>query len=180
VSNEKTLTLAPFAEEHAETVLGWIGSAEEFEAWASRRDFPPCADLLREWHRDPHVHPYVLLAGDRLCGYGEVWEDPGENEAELARIVVTPSERGRGLGRCLVRLLSAQAKAMGFSDIWMRVVPWNVPALRSYYGAGFERATANEEERFNRGPAARVRLAARPRTVDTTPVVSLKTRCPVR
>jgi hypothetical protein len=40
---------------------------------------------------------------------------------------------------------------MGFSDIWMRVVPWNVPALRSYYGAGFERATANEEERFNRG-----------------------------
>jgi hypothetical protein len=32
VSSEKTLTLGPFAEEHAETVLGWNGSAEEFES----------------------------------------------------------------------------------------------------------------------------------------------------
>jgi hypothetical protein len=41
-------------------VLGWIGSAEELEAWASRRDYPPGPDVLREWHRDPDVRPYVL------------------------------------------------------------------------------------------------------------------------
>jgi hypothetical protein len=69
VSNEKTLTLAPFAEEHAETV-------------------------------------------------------PGENEVEPAR------------GSLSHRPNEAADSAAA----------WNVPALRSYYGAGFERATANEEE----------------------------------
>jgi ribosomal protein S18 acetylase RimI-like enzyme len=132
-------------------VLGWIGSADELETWASRRDFPPHKGVLYEWHRDPEIHPYVLFAGDRLCAYGEVWEDREEDEAELARIVVAPSERRRGLGRALVRLLVAEAAALGFRDIWVRVIPWNAPALACYEGAGFVRATAEEEERFNRG-----------------------------
>jgi [ribosomal protein S18]-alanine N-acetyltransferase len=132
-------------------VLGWIRSRDELEAWASRSDFPPRPDLLREWHRDPDVHPYLLFEGDLLGGYGEVWEDRDEDEAELARIVVAPSERGRGLGRALVRLLAAEAAALGFSDVWMRVVPWNAAALASYAAAGFVRASAEEEERFNRG-----------------------------
>jgi ribosomal protein S18 acetylase RimI-like enzyme len=130
-------------------VLGWIGSADELETWALRRDFPPHRDVLDEWHRDPAVHPYVLFAGDRLCAYGEVWEDREEDEAELARIVVAPSERGRGLGGSLVRLLVAEAAALGFRDIWVRVIPWNAPALACYEGAGFARTTAGEEERFN-------------------------------
>ena len=132
-------------------MLGWIGSADELEAWASRRDFPVRREVLAEWHRDPEVHPYLLLADERRCGYGEVWEDREEDEAELARIVVAPSERGRGLGRALVRLLVAEATAMGFRDVWMRVVPWNAPALACYEGAGFVRTTAEEEARFNRG-----------------------------
>jgi ribosomal protein S18 acetylase RimI-like enzyme len=132
-------------------VLGWIDSADELEAWASRRDFPLRRDVLAEWHRDPDVHPYLLFAGDRLCGYGEVWEDREEDEAELARIVIAPSERARGLGRALVRLLVAEAAAMGLRDVWVRVIPWNAPALACYEGAGFVRTTAEEEERFNRG-----------------------------
>jgi [ribosomal protein S18]-alanine N-acetyltransferase len=40
---------------------------------------------------------------------------------------------------------------MGFRDVWMRVVPWNAPALACYEGAGFVRTTAEEEVRFNRG-----------------------------
>jgi ribosomal protein S18 acetylase RimI-like enzyme len=96
------------------------------------------------------VHAYVLFAGDRLCAYGEVWEDREEDEAELARIVVAPSERGRGLGRALVRQLAAEAAEMGFRDIWVRVIPSNAAALACYEGAGFVRTTTEEEERFNR------------------------------
>jgi [ribosomal protein S18]-alanine N-acetyltransferase len=149
--NDRDLTLAPFEDEHADVVLSWIGSADELEAWASRRDFPLRPETLRDWHRDPDVHPHVLLAGGVLCAYGEVWEDRAEDEAELARIVVDPAQRGRGLGRELVRRLTAEAEAMGFRSVWMRVVPWNKTALASYAGAGFVRAAAEEEERFNRG-----------------------------
>jgi ribosomal protein S18 acetylase RimI-like enzyme len=149
--NDRELTLAPFEDEHADAVLSWIGSADEMEAWASIREFPPHPDLLRDWHRDPEVHPYLLFDGDRPCGYGEVWEDRVEDEAELARIVVAPSARRRGLGRALVRLLAAEASRLGFRDVWMRVVPWNAAALASYAGAGFERASSTEEARFNRG-----------------------------
>jgi [ribosomal protein S18]-alanine N-acetyltransferase len=132
-------------------VLGWIASADELEAWASRRDFPLRREVLADWHRDPGVHPYLLLADEGLYGYGEVWEDREEDEVELARIVVAPSERGRGLGRALVRLLAAEAAAMGFRDVWVRVGPWNAPALACYSSAGFVRATPEEEECFNRG-----------------------------
>jgi ribosomal protein S18 acetylase RimI-like enzyme len=132
-------------------VLGWIGSADELEVWASRRDFPPRRELFHEWHSDREVHPYVLSVAGRLCAYGEVWEDREENEAELTRIVVAPSERGRGLGRALVHLLSAEAIALGFRDVWVRVVPWNAPALACYEGARFVRATVEEEARFNQG-----------------------------
>ena len=83
--------------------------------------------------------------------YGEIWEDADENEAELARLIVDPARRGLGLGRTLVRELLAEARRRGWSDVWLRVVPDNEPALRAYAAAGFTRASAEEEAAFNVG-----------------------------
>ena len=83
--------------------------------------------------------------------YGEIWEDPDESEAELARLIVDPSKRGRGVGRRLATALADEALRLGWSDIWLRVVPDNEPALRAYAAAGFVRATTAEEGAFNIG-----------------------------
>ena len=86
-----------------------------------------------------------------LVGYGEIWEDREENEAELARLVVAPDLRGRGHGRALTRALADEAHRRGFDDVWLRVVPENAAAIRAYEAAGFSRATPEEEARFNVG-----------------------------
>ena len=103
------LSLEPFDEAYARTVLGWVRSPAELDAWASVAESEPSLALFRKWHADPDVHPFLLFAEGRLCGYGEVWEDRAEEEAELARILVAPDERGRGIGRRFVGLLAQRS-----------------------------------------------------------------------
>ena len=90
------------------------------------------------------------IAG-QVVGYGEVWEDPDEGEAELARIVVDPALRGEGMGRRLVTLLAREARRLGYDNVWLRVAPDNAAALASYGAAGFTRATLEVEAAFNTG-----------------------------
>jgi ribosomal protein S18 acetylase RimI-like enzyme len=141
--------LEPFHSEYADTIASWAVSAEEAEWWCARREHPVDPAVFAQWHTDPDVRPWVLIGDAGPMGYGEVWEDPGENEAELARLIVDPRERGHGVGRVLVELLSERAQTAGYSDIWVRVVPENTPALACYESAGFTRTTADEERLFN-------------------------------
>jgi ribosomal protein S18 acetylase RimI-like enzyme len=145
------LRLEPFREADARTVLGWVGSIGEADRWASAGSRALEPELFREWHADPEVVPFVCLDGALPVGYGEIWEDRRENEAELARIIVDPARRGRGLGRRLTVLLAERARAEGFANIWLRVVPGNEPALAAYRAAGFLRASSEEEATFNEG-----------------------------
>ena len=133
----------------AATIVAWARSADELDAWASPTERRP--DVFDRWHAEPGVHPFVLAVEDEPVAYGEVWEDHEEDEAELARVIVAPSMRGRGLGRTLITMLAAEARRMGFVDIWVRVVPSNAAALACYGAAGFERTDADEEAAFNAG-----------------------------
>ena len=69
------LALQPFHARHAELVLSWVRSREEADRWASAgaRELRP--ELLREWHADADVHPYLCVDGGEPVGYGEVWQD---------------------------------------------------------------------------------------------------------
>ena len=93
----------------------------------------------------------MLLDGAAVVGYGELWEDREEDEAELARLVIEPAHRGRGLGRALTRALADEGRRRGFAEVWLRVVEENLPARRAYEAAGFVRATPEQEAAFNTG-----------------------------
>jgi ribosomal protein S18 acetylase RimI-like enzyme len=133
-------------------VLSWVTSEDEAEAWASVGGAARDPDLFARWHADPDVRPFLCVDADgEPCGYGEVWCDPEADEAELARILVDPAVRGRGVGRALVGLLAGEARGAGYRDIWLRVISWNEPALACYRAAGFVRASFEEEQEFNQG-----------------------------
>lgn len=142
---------AAFARADAEVIASWIRSDEEADAWASVRREEVSVERFDEWHADPDVHAFVVRSTGRVCGYGEVWADPEEGEAELARIVVDPQWRGRGVGRRLTGLLAAEAARLGFDTVWLRVVPTNEAAIACYSAAGFVRASEAEEHSFNHG-----------------------------
>jgi ribosomal protein S18 acetylase RimI-like enzyme len=143
--------LVPFASVHAAVVAGWPRSAEEAVMWCGEREFPFPAHRVADWQRDDDARAHLLMADDEPVGYGELWLDAQENEIELARIIIAPGARGKGLGRTLVRGLLSEAAQAGYSNILMRVHPANTVALRCYQGAGFVVADATRTQAWNTG-----------------------------
>ncbi|TPQ19102.1 GNAT family N-acetyltransferase [Streptomyces sporangiiformans] len=131
------MNLLPFTSAHAITVASWPASATEVAMWCGQREFPVAEGTVLGWQRDDDVAADVIVEGERVVAYGELWFDTDEDEVELARIIVAPEARGRGLGRVLVRGLLSEAGRAGHSDVFMRVHPDNDRALRCYRGAGF-------------------------------------------
>jgi [ribosomal protein S18]-alanine N-acetyltransferase len=119
-------------------VAGWATTPAEVALLSGRTEYPFPSDLLTTWRAtDDDIHPYQYFDGDRPIGYAELWLDAEEDEVELARIILAPSDRGRGLGTAFVRALLVPAEAAGFADIFLRVRPDNTPALRTYHRVGF-------------------------------------------
>ncbi len=144
--------LRGFRESDAREVARWATSIEEVRRWAgSAGGWPVDASAFRRWHADPDVKPYVMWDGKMPVGYGEVWTDEAEQEVELARIIVRPAGRGRGVGRRLVRLLLERVSLSGLPDAFVRVVPENGAALACYRRAGFSPVSESEREEYNRG-----------------------------
>ena len=143
--------LSPFDQADASVVAGWVRSDDEASLWASVQLAAVSPAMFEQWHVDADVHPFVLRDDDGPRAYGEVWVDHEEDEAELARLVVDPQWRGRGVGRRLTELLARDARGLGFDDVWLRVVPHNTVAIACYRGAGFVRASAEVEQAFNSG-----------------------------
>src|ERR671921_1119102 len=144
--------LREFRGSDAREIARWPGSLEEVRRWAgSDPGWPVDEAVFGRWHADPDVRPYIICDGEEPIGYGEVWVDEPEKEVELARIIVSPDRRGRGVGRRLVRLLLEQAALSGLPDAFVRVVPENAAAIGCFRGAGFSPASAPEREEFNRG-----------------------------
>lgn len=145
-------TLDEFGGTDAREVARWPASAEEVRLWSGGAGgWPVDTSVFGRWHADPDVRPYVLREDGEPVGYGELWIDADEREAELARIIVNPDYRGRGVGRRLVVLLVERAALSGFPDAFVRVVPENGAAISCYLGAGFAPVSEGEREEFNRG-----------------------------
>jgi ribosomal protein S18 acetylase RimI-like enzyme len=144
--------LVPFDQALATTILSWVRSPAERDAWASLSEAPG-PEVFDRWHADADITAFVLEDDGAPIAYGEVWADEAEDEAELARIVVDPAARGRGVGRRFVGMLADRAKGSGLSEVILRVHPTNAAALACYAAAGFEPLAAAEQLEFNRGQA---------------------------
>jgi ribosomal protein S18 acetylase RimI-like enzyme len=131
------MELLPAGPDHPAVVAGWPTSAAEVALWCGRDEFPVSARTVAAWQQEEGIRAFVLVEGEHALAYGELWLDDEEDEAELARLVVAPEARGRGVGRALVRALLAGAVDAGFDDVFLRVRPENTPALRCYHAAGF-------------------------------------------
>jgi [ribosomal protein S18]-alanine N-acetyltransferase len=141
-----SFTLVPFTVDRAALVAGWVQSADEADRWCSRAEHPFPAEVVAGWSTQDDVAAYLLLDGGRPVGYGEVWADDEEDEAELARLLVAPGERGRGVGKALAAALAGRA---GFDDVFLRVRPDNAAALAAYRAAGFADVAQELQDEWN-------------------------------
>jgi len=144
------MELQPFDPSDAAMVSPWALAAAEVWAWCSRRESPVPPEVIADWSKPDDVLAYGGWIDGELVAYGELWLDDDEAEVELARLIVSPGWRGRGLGRQLVTELAALARQHQ-SKVFLRVDPDNATARRCYESAGFERVSAEDEAEWNVG-----------------------------
>jgi ribosomal protein S18 acetylase RimI-like enzyme len=130
------LRLCPFPAEAASIVSGWATTKEEVAMWCGHPVAPVPPMQINAWARENGVQPFGLYRSGRLVAYGELWVDDGEAEVELARLIVEPGERCRGLGRRLAAGLTDLARSR-YPQVFLRVHPDNIAAQRCYAAAGF-------------------------------------------
>jgi predicted N-acetyltransferase YhbS/DNA-binding MarR family transcriptional regulator len=98
---------------------------------------------------DPHgkiVKPggaifFARLDG-RIVGTGALIRH-GDGIYELAKMAVTESERGHGLGRRLAEALLAEARARGATTLFLETSPRLVAVRRWYHRIGFRRVACH-------------------------------------
>jgi ribosomal protein S18 acetylase RimI-like enzyme len=133
------MDLRPFDGEYAAAVADWAVTAHEVSLLCERDEFPFPAELLTSWPKvADDIKSYLFLDGETPVGYGELWLDDEEDEVELARIIVAPQYRGKGLGVQLVQALLVPAVDSGYADVFLRVRPENEVAIRTYERVGFK------------------------------------------
>lgn len=81
----------------------------------------------------------LLLAreGDTVLGCAAL-RRVDESTCEMKRVYVRPAARGKNLGRLLVEAILSEAKLIGYSRIYLDVLPEFTAAQKLYQSMGFE------------------------------------------
>jgi GNAT superfamily N-acetyltransferase len=80
---------------------------------------------------------FFVLDGERAIGTCAMYKT-GEKQFELAKMAVSPSYRGQGLGDLLIDVSESWAKAQGAEEILILSNTVLEPAIRLYHKHGFK------------------------------------------
>ena len=81
--------------------------------------------------------------GTGLAGYGLLSAAAGE--CHILNLCTAPEQRGRGLGRLLLRALLAEGRLAGAEQAFLEVRPSNTAAVGLYQAEGFETVGVRED-----------------------------------
>lgn len=123
-----------------EVVASWIGSQRECALWAGPGvPFPLESSALPAQIDMPGAINVALDDEQGLAAFGQaLLRSPGR--AHLARVIVRPDARRRGVGRGLVDALLSRVEEAGLSEVTLNVYRDNVAATALYSDLGFSRA----------------------------------------
>lgn len=119
------------------SVASWISSAADCRQWAGERvRFPVQLDQLPDEIEFENAESWGLFLREALIGFGQVVPKP-LLRVHLARLIVAPNSRGRGVGRELTEHLLTIAYAKSPASVSLNVFPDNFAAVRLYRDLGF-------------------------------------------
>ena len=144
------LRVAPFQDRWAGLVASWVRDDDELYELAPRLLPPLTAEKVRSWQA-PGRRPLLLHEAERArpIGYGELNVlGAADREYWLGHLIIDPVERGRGMGKELVRQLMFLAfDEHGARIASLVVFPSNSAAVACYRTAGL-RAIGLESHYF--------------------------------
>ena len=124
--------------EHAREIIGWFPDEESVTRWGSPYTrYPLREETFYEdiyWDR---IHSRIALAEEgSLLGFGQFY--PKLGRCHLARLVINPVYRGRGLGEEFVAaLMKHGSELLGTDGYSLYVMTANKPAYNCYRSLGF-------------------------------------------
>lgn len=122
----------------------WIEHHFSIEAEDLRLFADPRTEILV-----PGGEIFFAVEGDEAVGTVTMIEHPPHG-FELAKMAVTPSHKGRGIGRLLMNAAIDFARGRGKCEIVLLTNSTLTPALRLYESVGFERRLQEDPRRFAR------------------------------
>ncbi|MCQ1949857.1 MULTISPECIES: N-acetyltransferase [Arthrobacter] len=123
--------------EDLETIINWIpDDAALLMFTGPRMAWPPTGEQFADLAAVPGLTPWVLCAG-RTPAFGQAELRVENGTAHIARVIIDPLLRGRGLSQQLIRLVLDQACAQGARSARLKVTKGNTVALRAYRRLGF-------------------------------------------
>lgn len=146
--------LVPFTEDDFDRLIGWVGSAEEMMRWtADAFAYPLTRERLRRHLRESaasgvrRIYKAVDAESGQVTGHIELGAiDPRNRSLRLARVLVDPARRGRGVGEAMVRAaLGVAFGEMGMHRVELGVFDFNAGAIACYERAGFRRDGVRRE-----------------------------------
>jgi len=78
----------------------------------------------------------VALMEGEVVGYGSI--HLSGNPARIISIAVLPEQRGKGIGRSLLKALETESLSMGIMSLCLEVSMSNLVALHLYLSSGYE------------------------------------------
>ena len=144
-----SLRLLPFRKEDCDWLVPWISTREALYTWSGNAVFRHPLDkkqmrrhLKMTLSKYPGYHYYkaVDFFTGEPAGYGEIARVNSNRSAFLARILIGPEHRGRGLGVELVRgLLEIAFRKFRLHRVELNVFTTNRAAIQCYESAGLVR-----------------------------------------
>jgi ribosomal protein S18 acetylase RimI-like enzyme len=138
------VALRPFGPADHASLLSWVRDAEELYLFSGGSlSWPVDEAQLDALQQRPGTTEWTAVTGDgeRIGHLATV--AIGDREARLARVIVAPTFRGRGLARPMVEAALRMLRTHGRTELALHVVPGNEPALRTYRSLGFAETAPN-------------------------------------
>lgn len=127
-----------------ETVTSWIENAAALYLFTGPRlAWPVTPEHLEAMALLPGLTAWAVVDGtdSTIAGHFDLTLEG--RTARLARVIIDPLLRGRGLAHTLVFLAEERARQLGATQLSLNVIDGNLPAITTYARAGFRR-TASE------------------------------------
>lgn len=102
--------------------------------------FDAATDSLAEVFQTKHSFYFIAEENGQIVGGAGIYPTEGlpNDTCELVKMYLSPSARGKGLGRKLITLSIEKAKELGFKKMYLETMPELKQALEIYARYGFE------------------------------------------
>jgi ribosomal protein S18 acetylase RimI-like enzyme len=132
------LQLIKATEAHAPQIMSWFPDEHSCRVWGGPAfRFPFTLETFMADAKLAEAPSYVLIRETaELCAFGQFYLRAGR--CHLARLAVAPTQRGRGIGTELIRMLMREGtSALGVTESSLFVHVTNTAALALYQRLGF-------------------------------------------